>query len=520
MKSVPLEHLLRKQIRRSPAAKLVALQNGKLPRYRVRIPPDAKDLLVGAKVAGRYWVLSMLGHGGMSVVYKAKTIHKGRIVALKTLRMQGLNDELVVKRFQREAELLSGLNHPRIVQCYDYGTTTRGQPYFVMDYLQGMNLSSVIKNDGPLDAVRFQHIFLQVCGAVDHAHRCGVIHRDLKPGNIMLSAKAGQRDFVKVVDFGIARFEEEAQRLTRLGEVWGSPIYMSPEQCMGAALDARSDIYSIGIVMYEALTGKVPFFGKNYVETMTKQIGEPARMMREARPDLNIPPKIEAVVMKALSKEPDGRFQTMGQMKEELENVFPNAPKRVGTLDNIPARKDTRPSAQVQNEMQPQPPTHAKEQPRSVRGMTSEPPSPSPSRLRTTTIGGIIIAVVAILLIVVAVVSSLWADFRPPPSSNLPSNLPSDEIVRPPGVSKPTPGPPSLVPPVPVPPSLVPPAPVPPSLVPPPSAPPSVPSPSVPPSVPPTAKNVQETVKKPAPKPIGENGQSQTPGQGASSKGK
>jgi serine/threonine-protein kinase len=460
MQSVPLNHLLRKPILRSPAARLLLLQNGKLPRYRVRIPPDAKDLLVGAKVAGRYYVLSVLGHGGMSVVYKAKTINKGRIVALKTLRMQGLNDELVVKRFQREAELLSGLNHPRIVQVYDYGTTARGQPYFVMDYLQGVNLSSIIKHDGPLDAVRFQHIFLQVCGAVDHAHRCGVIHRDLKPGNIMLSRQRGQKDFVKVVDFGIARFEEEAQRLTRFGEVWGSPIYMSPEQCMGAPLDARSDIYSVGIVMYEALTGFVPFFGKNYVDTMTKQISSPPQSMKEARPDLNIPAKIEVIVMKALSKEPDARFQTMGEMKEELENIFPNAPKRPGTLDNIPARKDTRSSPPIttpgQKDTRPPAP---KEQPRSLRGMTAQPSS----GIRPRTIGSIII-VVAILLVIVAVVSSLWADLKPPPSSNLPSSLAppfTGDIVRPPEESKPTSGSVSPTPGLVVPSTPVPPSPLP-----------------------------------------------------------
>ncbi|HEY9715061.1 MAG TPA: serine/threonine-protein kinase [Chroococcales cyanobacterium] len=296
--------------------------SGRLPRYRVFIPPDAKDLLVGTVVHDRYFVLSVLGYGGMSVVYEAKTREKRpKIVALKTLRLMGLNDEMLVKRFQREAELLSRLNHPRIVQVSDHGTTARGQPFFVMDYLTGVNLADRLKKEGYLDPHVVRDIFTQVCGAVDHAHRCGVVHRDLKPGNIMLMTVDGQRDYVKVVDFGIARFEEEAQRLTRLGEVWGSPIYMSPEQCMGAQLDARTDIYSIGIVMYEALTGEVPHFGKNYVDTMSKQIGEPARSMLEIRPELNIPAKLDQLVLKALNKDPDKRFQTMAEMRDELDQA-------------------------------------------------------------------------------------------------------------------------------------------------------------------------------------------------------
>ncbi|CAN5572928.1 hypothetical protein BH10CYA1_BH10CYA1_21670 [soil metagenome] len=320
MKTRQLKRLLTKPILMTPAVTPVPMASGRLPRYRVFIPSDAKDLLVGARVANRYYVLSVLGHGGMSVVYKAKVMGKNsKIVALKTLRTQGLNDELIVKRFQREAELLSKLNHPRIVQVYDYGTTVRGQPYFVMDYLTGVNLAEFLKIQGPLSVEKFRDIFSQVCGAVDHAHRCGVIHRDLKPGNIMLCKADGQSDFVKVVDFGIARFEEEAQRLTRLGEVWGSPIYMSPEQCMGAPLDARSDIYSIGVVMYEALTGQVPFLGRNYVDTMTQQISTAARPLTEIRPDLNLSAKVDSIVLRALSKEPDTRYQTMAELRDDIE---------------------------------------------------------------------------------------------------------------------------------------------------------------------------------------------------------
>jgi serine/threonine protein kinase len=300
------------------------------------------DSLVGTTVADRYYVLSILGTGGMSVVYKAKSLRRSRpkILAIKTLRTQELNDEVVVKRFQREAELLIHLNHPRIVQVHDHGYTGRGQPYFVMDYLVGQNLSQIIRKYGPLEPRRVRYIFSQVCGAVDHAHRCGVIHRDLKPGNIMLLDLEDEQDFVKVVDFGIARFQTETNRLTRLGEVWGSPVYMSPEQCMGKAIDARSDVYSVGIAMYEALTGEVPFLGKNYVDTMSKQITEPPRPMSEICPDIDVPERLEKAVFKALHKEPHERHQSMAELREEIEDAFGQMPTSLrSTRQRFPAAR-------------------------------------------------------------------------------------------------------------------------------------------------------------------------------------
>ncbi len=291
----PTRHLPKKFARALPGAAERLDGTARMPRYRIKRKPDALDSLIGITVAERYYVMSLVGQGGMSVVYKAKNLKRTRpaVVAVKTLRTQGLKDESVVKRFQREAELLGSLNHPRIVQVHDYGYTKRGQPYFVMDYLVGDNLSQVINRTGPISAERARNIFNQVCGAVDHAHRCGVVHRDLKPGNIMLLNLAGEKDFVKVVDFGIARFQSETNRLTKLGEVWGSPIYMSPEQCMGRPLDVRSDVYSVGIAMYESLTGEVPFLGKNYVDTMGQQINEIPRRFKEVRPDVLVPDSLE-----------------------------------------------------------------------------------------------------------------------------------------------------------------------------------------------------------------------------------
>jgi serine/threonine protein kinase len=278
-----------------------------------------RDLLVGATLGGRYWVLSVIGRGGMSVVYKAKVKDTGKIVAVKTLRTAGMTDDMVVKRFQREAELLSRLNHPRIVNLHAYGSSAKGQPYFVMDYLVGENLTDLLARENHLEPERFQDVFVQVCAAIEHAHRQGAIHRDIKPGNIMLTRQGTTNDYVKVVDFGIAKMAEEAQRLTRMGEVWGSPIYMSPEQCMGAPVDARSDIYSLGIVMYESLTGKVPFLGRNYADTMTKQISDDPAPFGQIRPDLKIPASLEKIVMSAMAKQPENRYQSLGLMRKDLE---------------------------------------------------------------------------------------------------------------------------------------------------------------------------------------------------------
>lgn len=334
------------KIGRSPAPKVIPLaRSGRPPLYRVKVPSNFKDILVGATLGNRYWVLSVIGKGGMSVVYRAKTKDTGKVVAVKTLRTQGLTDEMLVKRFQREAELLSRLNHPRIVNLHAYGTSARGQPYFVMDFLRGENLTDVLKREDHLAPERFQDIFVQVCAAIEHAHKHNAIHRDIKPGNIMLTRQGRTVDYVKIVDFGIAMISEEAQRLTRMGEVWGSPIYMSPEQCMGATVDLRSDIYSLGIVMFESLTGRVPFLGRNYADTMGKQISEAPPKMADVRPDLSIPASFEKIIHKAMAKQPDDRYQTLTQMRKDLEAALSyttdKAPRVSDSHSNLKARKKT-----------------------------------------------------------------------------------------------------------------------------------------------------------------------------------
>ncbi len=282
-----------------------------------------KDPLVGTKLAGgRYEILEVLGEGGMSVVYKAKQELVDRIVAIKTLKLQLLTDPMLIKGFDREVKTLSRLNHPNIVTVYDCIVSETGQPYFVMDYLQGHSLQDLLLTEERLSARRARNIFVQVCNAVEHAHRNGIVHRDLKPANIMLTDISGQ-EFVKVVDFGLAKIGEDAQRLTQTGELWGSPLYMSPEQCSGYTMDARSDIYSLGAVMYEALTGHVPFRGTSFLDTISKQVAGVPPKFSEVAPTLGIPAEIERIVMRALEKSPDKRYQSMAELKDVIERVFP-----------------------------------------------------------------------------------------------------------------------------------------------------------------------------------------------------
>jgi serine/threonine protein kinase len=284
-----------------------------------------KDPLLGATLAEKYLVMSEIGRGGMSIVYKGKHTLMDRIVAIKMLISQLVEDQTSTRRFQQEAQAVSCLAHPNVIGVHDFGIAPTGQPYIVMDFLVGESLADVIKRDTFVSEPRAVPIFKQACDALDHAHKKGIIHRDLKSSNIMLVEEEGKRDIVKVVDFGIAKLMpssgKQAQNLTQTGEIFGSPIYMSPEQCLGQPLDARSDIYSMGVLMFETLTGLPPLMGHTIVETMQKHVGTKAEPMAKTRPDVPISKEIEAIVAKSLAKDADERFQSMQSLSEALEGL-------------------------------------------------------------------------------------------------------------------------------------------------------------------------------------------------------
>lgn len=281
-------------------------------------------------LADKYEILDVLGTGGMGVVYKARHLLMKRIVAIKMLHESLTANEVMRKRFEQEAQAISALNHPNILTVYDFGVTEDNKPYLVVEFLEGTSLEEVLNEEGALESQRVEHIFQQATSGLAQAHEKGIIHRDLKPGNIMLITVGDQKDFVKIVDFGIAKLVQESTEqnigLTATGEVFGSPLYMSPEQCRGRKLDPRSDIYSLGCVMYHALCGKRPFTAQDLPECLYKQVHETPPKFSEVAPELNIPEGLEKVVAKAMAKEPDDRFDNMTDFKQAIDAVEAGTP--------------------------------------------------------------------------------------------------------------------------------------------------------------------------------------------------
>jgi len=283
------------------------------------------DALIGKTLHGKYQILELLGAGGMSRVYKAQQILTRKIVALKLLNKHLSSNPTMMRRFQAEAQASHHLAHANIITVYDFGITEDNQPFIIMDYLEGRALSEIVKTWGQLSVDRCLSIAKQILEALEHAHDSGVLHRDLKPSNIVLIASGDNTDFVKLVDFGIAKILPkaglEAQELTQSGDVFGSPLYMSPEQCMGNMTDARSDIYSVGCLLYECLTGRPPLVGNNTLETMHKQVSEMPAGLSNLKADVRLAKQLEDIVFKAMAKEPENRFQSAPEMRRAIEQT-------------------------------------------------------------------------------------------------------------------------------------------------------------------------------------------------------
>ena len=289
---------------------------------------ETPEAMVGQTISDRYEVMSLLGRGSTGLIYRAKHLFLKRDVAIKILYPQLVIDAESMARFKQEAQAISTLSHPNIVTVYDFGILPSGLPYLAMDYSEGTTLYDVLNIEDHLPAHRAVPIFLQACQALAHSHSRGVIHRDIKPSNIMLIAQPDDTEFLKIVDFGIAKLlkSEQSAQLTQDGEVLGSPLYMSPEQCLGQELDQRSDIFSLGCVMYTTLCGRDPFVGGNIMETMYLRTVERPKTFGEIRPDLSIITQLEKVVQKALLRHPVDRQQSMSEVYSELMFVA----KRLG----------------------------------------------------------------------------------------------------------------------------------------------------------------------------------------------
>lgn len=285
------------------------------PKGTARIDP-----LVGCVIAGKYKILKKIGEGGMGSVYIATQEPIDRKVAIKVLLGKLAEDEVAVKRFEQEARAISKMQHPNTVTIYDFGKTEDERLYIVMEFLKGRTLTLVLRQDGVLQQARACKIIRQVCGSLADAHAAGIIHRDLKPDNIFLSAVGGDPDWVKVLDFGVAKLanSEGAGTLTQTGMIFGTPKYMSPEQAEGRPIDYRADIYALGVVLYELLVGRPPFVADTPVGLLLKHISEPPAPFSKIRPDLHIDGRLEMIVMKALEKHPDRRHQVVGELAHEL----------------------------------------------------------------------------------------------------------------------------------------------------------------------------------------------------------
>lgn len=281
------------------------------------------DPLVG-QILGNYAILGRIGTGGMAIVYKAKHLQFGRIVALKTLRTQ---DPLILERFAREIRTLALLKHPNIVEAIDCLQTESGQTFLVMEYVEGLTLEEFIKAEGCIkNDEDIASVMNQVCDALDHAHKQRIIHRDLKPPNIVLLEQDG-KIIIKVLDFGIAKLQDELQKLTSVGQAMGSPLYMSPEQCTGQELSPASDIYTLGVVAYQLITGRHPYESSSVVEVMTSHC-DPNKFpesITDIRPDIGAIMQLNQIIFRMLATDPNKRFQSTDEVKKAFNSWIHSA---------------------------------------------------------------------------------------------------------------------------------------------------------------------------------------------------
>ncbi len=291
----------------------------------IAIGHSISDELVGTIFADRYQILELIGQGGIGKVYRAFDTKRICIVAIKVMRPDLASNPSTLAQFQKEVQVACRLRHSNIAFIYDLGLLPR--PYLVSDYLDGLSLSDLLEKKRHLGMNRSLRIFQQIFRGMEYAHSYGVIHRDLKPGNIMLVCIDGEPDIVKIVDFGVAEIKNKgvidslASSLTR--DFFGSPLYVSPEQCLGNPTDSRSDIYSLGCLMYRTLTGFQPIIGQSMKECITNHIFTVPKYFEEICPELNIPKQLEMVIRTCMAKEKEDRFQSIREISQTL-SLFSN----------------------------------------------------------------------------------------------------------------------------------------------------------------------------------------------------
>ena len=296
------------------------------------------DALVGQILDDRYRILRRIGEGGMGIVYEAEHAIIEKRVALKVLRDDYSSRSEVVQRFRQEAKSASRIGNEHIVDISDFGETPQNQIYFVMELLEGEDLANVLARERTLSVERAADILEQCLRALQAAHDKGIVHRDMKPENIFLTTREHRSDFVKIVDFGIAKMSDvetagaPGRKLTKTGMIFGTPEYMSPEQAAGKELDHRVDLYALGVIFFEMLTGQTPFIGDSFMGILTQHMFEEPPRLRELNPSLSVDPAIEAFLDRALTKEPAERFQSCDEMAGALSAALHGEAFRSSTV--------------------------------------------------------------------------------------------------------------------------------------------------------------------------------------------
>ncbi|HEY7374415.1 MAG TPA: serine/threonine-protein kinase, partial [Polyangia bacterium] len=275
-------------------------------------------------IDGRYRVQARLGVGGMGVVYRVEHLHLGKTAAMKLLSPDTAAKPEMVRRFRLEAQSVSKLNHPNIVQTFDFGATD-GSLYLVMEYIKGEDLSSLLRREGPWSFARAARFFIQVCSGLMEAHEAGIIHRDLKPENLMVVHRRDGAEHAKVLDFGLAKLRErgaEARAISTGGQVIGTPYYMAPEQVRGDDLDARADLYSLGATLYRVLTGEPPFDAPSPMSVLSKHLTDDVVPPRDRAPGRALPPDADRIVLRAMAKSVEDRYASAADVQRDLEQAL------------------------------------------------------------------------------------------------------------------------------------------------------------------------------------------------------
>jgi eukaryotic-like serine/threonine-protein kinase len=281
---------------------------------------ERRDPLLGQLIDGRYRIEAVLGEGAMGIVYRAVHSSIDKRVAIKVLRPDISRSELILARFKQEAQMASRIGNQHIVDISDFGELRDGSTYFAMEFLRGRPLASALTEER-FTFERTVHVGKQLCSALGAAHAAGIVHRDLKPDNVQLTQRGDDDDFVKVLDFGIAKVIGASRVLTQVGQVFGTPHYMSPEQCAGSEVDHRTDIYAVGVILYQMATGQLPFDAPNVLGILQKQMHQQPTPPEELAPDADIPPGLSDVILRCLEKDPDDRYASMDELQADLEAV-------------------------------------------------------------------------------------------------------------------------------------------------------------------------------------------------------